>query len=78
MIFTDKTKGVLERRIDSMVQDLPWGADNYYCDHKTCYWTLSWTGWIQFTHYFPKIHFNIILPSMPRSLTQSLPLKFSC
>jgi len=30
-----------------------------------------------FTHYFPKIHSDVGLPSMPRSSEQSLPLRLS-
>jgi len=42
---------------------------------RTHHWSLSCARWIQSTHCHPKIHSNIILPSMPRSSECSLPLQ---
>jgi hypothetical protein len=48
---------------------------HYYHDHKACLWYLSWVKWIVCTlpPDFPKIHFNIILPSMPMSIKWFFP-----
>jgi hypothetical protein len=41
------------------------------------HWPLSSARLIQYTPQFPDIHFNIILPSTPRSSEWSLPLRLS-
>jgi hypothetical protein len=50
-----------------------------YRAQKARHWSLPWGRWIQSpspTHYFFKIRFNIILPSMLRFLKRSLTFRF--
>jgi len=55
---------------------LLWNPKIHYSFHKGLPLSLSWARWIQSTVtplYFPKIHSNVILPSMSKSSKWSLP-----
>jgi len=76
---------------NSMEQSPSWQANGHspsqeipsfmvhYRVHNSQSLSLCWATCVQITpsHYFPKIHSNIILPSTPRSSEWSLPFGFS-